>query len=623
MQPVYQKYLDNLTEANSHFKQTLRFSPSDQNSLLEQIQAVSQRTFQLRTENDKLLQEILYSRKAEDLTEEDVKELQAFADELFVFAHQNDIGTAYRIHQFLYEYAEWKGDRDLCIRQLYHMGSALFYMNPMMVELGVNLFGNKVTEYFRAGASHLPHYEEIENAETRSYILRCLTNLCITDEPFTCKHQPGIPYNNISTFSEYRTYFDQMMELYHSPRHRAITPDFPWDTAIYNLHFNLSLYYQFVERYHPPEIIQDILNSATYTYRHQEQIPKFKYSTKEMRVEQIYATIRWKAGLISTTELADTLYDLIARADPNDFSLNGITLNLQMPLHFEHAYRNMTNEERKLYTAKMKKIDENSRSYLLRAPRNEFTNLVTKSVGESIRYRAQHNLPLQKQFFDSLLFCHPPTYIHVRMAATLSKKLFLRLVEVSPEKLIGLYDIYDTSDLLAQKEELAERVYLCSLYHDVGKIMLLDYVGIYERKLLDEEFESIKLHTSIGAALLEKTDPKELSVIALHHHRFYNEMGGYPEVCPPCPPQYKPIVDIVSVSDSIEAATDNIGRCYSTAKSFRTLVDELRAERGTRYSPAVVSLFDDEEFFQQIERELHQDRVAIYYETYGSHDHNH
>lgn len=616
MREAYKKYLKNLAKANELVKKSLLCSAEDKQTFIKQIRNNSQQTIALRRENDQLLDDILYSRKAEDLSPEDVTDLQELADQLFVYLNQTDVGTSYRIHQLLYKYAELKGDMDLRIRQLYHMGAALFYINITMTDLGINLFGNKVSSYFYEGASYLPTIHEFKNPATQGYIIRCLTNLCISDERYTCKHQPCIPGDSLSAYYECKKYYDWMMNFYRSPTYREIAPDFHWDTAIYNLNYNLSLYYQHIQKYHPPEVIENILKAATFVYSHQEQISNFKYSTKQTSIEQIYATVRWKAGQISTTELADTIYAMIEQADPNDFTMRGIALNLHMPLHFEYAFTAMNREQRAQYQEKMDRVKQNSSDYLLRAPHNEFSNLITSFVGESIRYRAKHNLPLKQQFFDSLLFCHPPTYIHVRMTAWLSRKLFLRLLDTNPEALLGLYDINDINELREQRDELAERIYLCALYHDVGKIMLLENICIYSRALLQEEFSIIKLHTDIGAALLEKMNPKELSIVARHHHRFYNERGGYPDVCPPCHPQYKPIVDIVSVSDSIEAATDNIGRSYSEPKSLRTIVEDLKQNAGTRYSPDVVALFDDEAFFSEIEQNLESERIDVFYETY-------
>lgn len=618
MNVLYQKYLDNLAEGNELVKKNLLTVIDDKEELLAQIQHNSQRTYQLRLENDELLSKIVHSRKAEDLSPDEVEELKEFADQLFVYSHQSDIGTAYYIHRLLLEYAEFKGDTDLKIRQYYHLAIALFYMNPLMVDLGINPFGKEVTALYRAGANYIDRFDELENDSTKEYVLRCLTNLCTADERYNCPHTPGIPFDTISTFSDYEKYFSYMMEVYTNPRYRELSPNFPWEKAIYNLHFNRSTIHQFVREHHPREIMEKILESAEYCREHQEQLASFRFSTKDARVEQTYATIRWKMGQISTTEYADEILQILSHADSADFSPNGVILNLQIPIHFEDAYRHMTQEGKSEYRIHMRNILRDAYDYLFKFPHNEYSNLVTKAVGESVRYRAQHNLSLQKRFFNSMLYCHPPTYIHVRVAAFLSRKIVHRMIDTVPERLLGIYDIFDVNELRAKREDIENRVYQCSLYHDVGKIMLLDDVGVYGRRLLDEEFAAIKLHPHIGAKILAKMEPIELSTVALHHHRFYNEMGGYPEVCPPCEPQYKKIVDIISVSDTVEAATDNIGRCYSAPKTLATIVSEMRAQSGTRYSPDVVSLFDDEEFFAEVEHELTEQRQDIYFEAYGT-----
>lgn len=617
MNVLYQKYLDNLAEGNELVKKNLLTVIEDKEGLLAQIQYNSQRTYQLRLENDELLDKIVHSRKAEDLSAEDVEELKEFADELFVFSHQSDIGTAYYIHRLLLKYAELHDDTDLKIRQYYHLAIALFYINPLMVDLGINPFGKEVTALYRAGANYFEHLEDLESDQTKGYVIRCLTNLCTADERYNCPHTPGTPFDMLSTFTEYEKYFSHMMEVYTNPRYRELSPNFPWDKAIYNLHFNLSAIHQFVRKHHPREIMEKILKSAEFCRDHQEQLASFRFSTRDARVEKTYATIRWKMGQISTTEFADAILEILSHSDINDFSPNGIVLNLQLPIYFEDAYRHMNREDKERYRPHMRRILRDAYDFLFKFPHNEYSNLVTSAVSESVRYRAQHNLSLQKRFFNSLLYCHPPTYIHVRMAAFLSRKLVRRMIDTVPERLLGIYDIFDVNELRERQEEIETRVYQSSLYHDVGKIMLLDDVSVYGRRLLDEEFAAIKLHTNIGATILAKMDPPELSSVALHHHRFYNEMGGYPEVCPPSEPQYKHVVDIVSVSDTVEAATDNIGRCYSAPKSLAEIVVELKAESGTRYSPAVVSLFDDEAFFAEVERELAEQRRDIYFEAYG------
>ena len=102
----------------------------------------------------------------------------------------------------------------------------------------------------------------------------------------------------------------------------------------------------------------------------------------------------------------------------------------------------------------------------------------------------------------------------------------------------------------------------------------------------------------------------------LYHHCFNDLSGGYPHNMPPCPSEYKLIADIISVSDSLEAATDNVGRCYAKPKSFEAIVDELRSFCPSRYSPDVVALFDDADFFNRVKDELQAERLQTYLSLY-------
>ena len=78
----------------------------------------------------------------------------------------------------------------------------------------------------------------------------------------------------------------------------------------------------------------------------------------------------------------------------------------------------------------------------------------------------------------------------------------------------------------------------------------------------------------------------------------------------------KPIVDALTVADSLDAATDNIGRCYTAAKPLEKLIEELRAQKGSRYAPAVGELFDDPDFCTEFRRKLYESRQSVYLEVY-------
>ena len=75
-------------------------------------------------------------------------------------------------------------------------------------------------------------------------------------------------------------------------------------------------------------------------------------------------------------------------------------------------------------------------------------------------------------------------------------------------------------------------------------------------------------------------------------------------------------MDSRSAPDPLDAATDIIGLCYILAKPFRTLLEELRAQSGTRYAPNVVARLEYELFCQQLSENTEAERKMVYLQVY-------
>lgn len=160
--------------------------------------------------------------------------------------------------------------------------------------------------------------------------------------------------------------------------------------------------------------------------------------------------------------------------------------------------------------------------------------------------------------------------------------------------------------------------YAAARYHagvgsleDVVKI-LLESAG----SVAQDDYSAEAINRKLVLAAYLSVYAERLDEAALYHHCYYNGKGGYPNDVPSCPEEIKGIVDALSVADSLDAATDNIGRCYNLAKPFRTLLEELRAQSGTRYAPNVVALFEDERFCQQLAENTDAERKRVYLQVY-------
>lgn len=186
-----------------------------------------------------------------------------------------------------------------------------------------------------------------------------------------------------------------------------------------------------------------------------------------------------------------------------------------------------------------------------------------------------------------------------------------------PQYLLAYADYLTEEERPRYREEVCCLAYTCGLYHDLGKSMVINYIGIYGRRLLDKEFACIQYHPRLGWAILRDFPGcEDMSQVALRHHISYDGKGGYPQQVPPCPGRVREMVWITTVSDCMDAATDNVGRSYALAKSFDTLVEELFLRSGKAYAPEIVRLLEDGDFRNALGRELVQQRRRVYCEVY-------
>ena len=118
--------------------------------------------------------------------------------------------------------------------------------------------------------------------------------------------------------------------------------------------------------------------------------------------------------------------------------------------------------------------------------------------------------------------------------------------------------------------------------HNIGKYFCIDIVSNSSRRLTDDEFEIIKHHPLNFSAIYQGEMTPEFECIrdcALLHHRWFNEAGGYPREKHTA---NKPFVNILTIADCIDAATDNIGRPYGMGKTLEDLIQEFDESRDVK-----------------------------------------
>lgn len=126
-----------------------------------------------------------------------------------------------------------------------------------------------------------------------------------------------------------------------------------------------------------------------------------------------------------------------------------------------------------------------------------------------------------------------------------------------------------------------------ALLHDIGKLGVPEYVLLKPGRLTAEEYEKIKKHPEIGAAIL---DPVEfpwpvLPVVKYHHEKW--DGTGYPEGLKG--EQIPYTARILAVADVYDALTST--RSYRDAWTHEKAVSVIKKDSGTHFDPVIVEAF--------------------------------
>lgn len=185
---------------------------------------------------------------------------------------------------------------------------------------------------------------------------------------------------------------------------------------------------------------------------------------------------------------------------------------------------------------------------------------------------------IEQSLFDNLIRRQAPTYIHSVMVMKIAETI---------------YEYMDKS-LLPEMDNPLEFIQNGALLHDIGKSMITDIINMQRRKLSEEEFKGIRNHPAFGRDII-KGNPllEEYHDVILGHHKWYNGMGGYPDDFDNTKSKYKIIIDLITIADCLDAATDKFGRNYKRPKSVKDVLAEFEKGMGTIYSPYFTKLIKE------------------------------
>jgi diguanylate cyclase (GGDEF)-like protein/PAS domain S-box-containing protein len=143
------------------------------------------------------------------------------------------------------------------------------------------------------------------------------------------------------------------------------------------------------------------------------------------------------------------------------------------------------------------------------------------------------------------------------------------------------------ADELGFDEEFRKTVAIAALLHDVGKIGVPDHILRKPGALTAEEFEAVKLHPIMGAAIVAAVPGFEdtLDAIRYHHERW--DGAGYPEGLPREETPF--IARLMAVADAYSAMTTD--RPYRKGMPAEKALSIITQGAGVQWDPNVAEAF--------------------------------
>ena len=465
--------------------------------------------------------------------------------------------------------------------------------------------GQRFLEYLE------PHRFQALDPDSRKIVL--------TDARYMAVFHEGVACGDAGP-NEELLHLNRMLALADDPFFRVMMPDYDWGYFRYRA---LNYYakvtdYGNVRGFGPAEL--DVICDRTEDFsRLWHSDPAcFSNFDNEKQIQMLLYRNRYLAGRISYRECHDALIELYERRDPNQYDLNGIYDNLQLPLEaicqLDHDHLSPDDLRRldAFYREVIRYAFHMPNSGSLSSMLEFFQGIIDRFI------EVPGGLSFEEMALQCLAALHPPTYVHSMMVAKLSSYLCQQLIERDPKWLIGAPGCESALDVVANRLALIDFTFHAARCHDVGKLSIIDTIFVYGRNLFDTEFELIRTHPRTGHDLLDRHDStRPYRDVALGHHRWYDNSRGYPEDFDTRRSSVKPIIDIVLCADCLDAATDSVGRSYRRGKTLEDFIAEVLPECGAHYPPWLAELLKDPETTQGLRDILQEGRRETYQNTYG------
>jgi len=532
-------------------------------------------------------------------SQDEVKELEQFAHQLFDGQQELDAVLSCQIHQALLTLARQNQDTDAIIRELYWQGMGRYSMVRKLLGLSmpdVQGYASRMRLCFAEAASYLKHFDVIQNTETRSYILRSQANIALG--PFSS------PSDKIALLKE-------SLAIFQDKRYQEAAPSLPWDRFIYLIHQNITSGIPHDRgQVLTPEDMAVVMESTYIVYQQRFDAAEMQGKQPPAKSAYAYYSIEYYCGFYGLDVLLSKLEALLDAADPADYSADGMYGMISLPAFYSQCL----SKHPKLIPSRKEYLDSLYRralDYMDACPDEpEGGSLFIYLRQLSFTYIETGEGTPYGEFIQRLLLRFAPEiYCHSQAVGEGARALCAAILEDEPGFFDDIGFLREISDPAEKRRAVLDYAFGCGTFHDVGKISLIELYFRTPRQWFEEEYRVARLHTAAGQLLLEsRPSTSRYADAALGHHAWYDGSQGYPGAYRRLECPARQMVDVIGLVNFLEDAVGPSLVTLSEPMGFDGAVQAASRLEGRQFSPLLTARLQNPRTAAQVKEALAEGR---------------
>ncbi|MDE6993841.1 MAG: hypothetical protein K2P41_05365 [Lachnospiraceae bacterium] len=531
--------------------------------------------------------------------EEELQELQEFAGRLFQVGEELDVGLFCQIHQAILNCARLKKDQAGMIRELYWLGIGRNNRCSKLVGLDYSVVENYVFEMrlcFTEAGAYLKYFDEIEDSETRGYILRARANTAL-----------GQYASASGKIQRVRQTLQILQDRYYQEKE----PGLPWDRYIFMAHRQMASSISYSrESDMTAEDVEAVMESVYIVYQANMQEAAKRGERPPIHSAFNYYAISYYCGLDTMDGLLTKTEHLMDTTEISDFTSENMYGIISLPAFYLQYLKQFPERipGRAEYIENLYRRILDYVEVFPDAPENEMLFLYLRQLANNYVETA-NSIPYGAFLLKLIMRFAPDIYIQSYIVAKAAAVFCDILMAEEPGFFDDIEQIREVKDFEEKRHEVRKYAMACGLLHDAGKINFINLYTQTGRQWFEEEYEMTRLHTIVGESCLrECASTCRYAAAALGHHSWYDGSRGYPAVYERLECRERQMVDVISLIDWLENVTD--AQCLFTGvkMTFDAAVKTAVSLEGRRFSPLLTARLRDGQIVAQLEKAFAEGR---------------